>query len=238
MKIMHRLNGYFTVTELFLWLGSMALIIISFAVFDRENWLTLAASLIGVSSLILAAKGNPASQLLMVVFSILYGIISYSYSYYGEMLTYLGMTMPMSVISFVSWIRNLNGSGSRPEVNVRSLSGKDIILLIILTAAVTALFYFVLKFFGAANLIPSTISVTTSFAAVFLTFLRSSYFALAYAANDAVLIILWTLAARENIQYISVVICFVMFLANDIYGFMSWLRRKKRQQDSGALSRR
>ncbi len=30
-----------------------------------------------------------------------------------------------------------------------------------------------------------------------------------------------TLAAMTDISYISVVICFVMFLANDIYGFIS-----------------
>lgn len=38
-----------------------------------------------------------------------------------------------------------------------------------------------------------------------------------------------TLAAMTDISYISVVICFVMFLANDIYGFISWSHMKKRQ---------
>ena len=38
-----------------------------------------------------------------------------------------------------------------------------------------------------------------------------------------------TLAAITDISYISVVICFVMFLANDIYGFISWSHMKKRQ---------
>lgn len=36
-----------------------------------------------------------------------------------------------------------------------------------------------------------------------------------------------TLAAMTDISYISVVICFVMFLANDIYGFISWSHIKK-----------
>lgn len=53
------------------------------------------------------------------------------------------------------------------------------------------------------------------------------YYAVAYAANDAVLIILWTLAAFDNIAYISVIICFVVFLINDLYGFISWKKCKK-----------
>ena len=74
--------------------------------FDRENYLTLLASLIGVTSLIFNAKGNPFGQFLMVWFSLLYGVISFSFAYYGEMLTYLGMTMPMAVFSLISWLRN------------------------------------------------------------------------------------------------------------------------------------
>ena len=54
------------------------------------------------------------------------------------------------------------------------------------SAAVTAGFYFILKFFNTANIVPSTISVKKSFLAVYLTFRRSPYFSLAYAANDIV----------------------------------------------------
>ena len=97
------------------------------------------------------------------------------------------------------------------------------------TAVVTLGFYFILEHFNTANIIPSTLSVATSFIAVYLTFRRSPYFALAYAANDVVLILLWTLAAAENISYLSVIICFVMFLVNDLYGFVNWKRMEKRQ---------
>ena len=38
-----------------------------------------------------------------------------------------------------------------------------------------------------------------------------------------------TLAAKEDISYLSVIICFVMFLVNDLYGFVSWKRMEKRQ---------
>ena len=99
-----------------------------------------------------------------------------------------------------------------------------------ITAAVTVVFYFILKYFNTANLIPSTFSVSTSFLAAYLTFRRSPYFALAYASNDIVLIILWVLASLNDISYISVVICFAVFLVNDLYGFISWLKMMKRQE--------
>lgn len=39
---------------------------------------------------------------------------------------------------------------------------------------------------NTANIVPSTISVTTSFIAVYMTLRRNPFFALGYAANDVV----------------------------------------------------
>lgn len=222
------MKHYFTKTEIALWSVSTTAIAASFLLFDRGNYMTLIASIIGVTSLIFNAKGNPFGQLLMVIFSILYGIISYTFRYYGEMITYLGMTAPMAVFALVSWLRN-PFKGNKAEVAVNRLHRREVWGMLILTAAVTVLFYFILAYFRTANILPSTLSVTTSFIAVYLTFRRSPYFALAYAANDVVLILLWTLAAMENISYISVIICFVVFLVNDLYGFISWRKMEKRQ---------
>lgn len=222
------LTGYFTKGEIVLWCVSVLLILVFFVAFDRENLLALAASLIGVTSLIFNAKGNPFGQLLMVVFSVLYGIISYKFSYYGEMITYLGMTAPMAVFSLISWLKNPY-NGNRSEVKVNRLNGREIIFMIGLTVVVTVVFYHILAAFHTANLIPSTISVMTSFLAVYLTFGRSAFYALGYAANDIVLIILWISAMYTDLSYVSVVVCFVVFLINDIYGFINWRRMQRRQ---------
>ncbi len=230
MSKMKKLINYFSKFEIILWSFSVLSIIISFSIFDKENYMTLFASLIGVTSLIFCAKGNPLGQILMIIFSTIYGIISFSFSYYGEMLTYLGMTLPMSVFSLVSWLKNPY-KDNKSEVKVDKLKKKDIHLMIVLTIAVTIVLYFILKRFNTANLLPSTFSVTTSFVAAFLTFKRSPFFALAYATNDIVLIVLWVLATKEDISYISVIICFVVFLFNDLYSFFNWLRMQKRQQN-------
>ena len=126
---------YFTAFELALWLGSAAVIAAAFAAFDRENYLTLAASLIGVTSLIFCAKGNPIGQALMIAFSIIYGVISFSFAYYGEMITYLGMTMPMAIFALVSWLRNPYG-GRQTEVKLNRISKKETALMVVRAAAV------------------------------------------------------------------------------------------------------
>lgn len=228
---MKRLLNYFTKFEIGLWTISVVLILFSFFVFDRDNYLILIASIIGATFLIFNAKGNPIGQFLTVVFSMLYGKISCEFSYYGEMITYLGMTMPMAFFALISWLKNPYNN-NKSEVKVNKLSKKEIVFMFVLTAFVTIVFYYILKYFNTANLMPSTISVTTSFLAVYLTFRRSPYFALAYAMNDLVLIVLWALASIEDKSYFSVVICFVVFFVNDMYGFVNWKRMEKKQKEN------
>ena len=77
--------------------------------------------------------------------------------------------------------------------------------------------------------------MTTSFLAVYLTFRRSPGYALGYAANDVVLIVLWVLAALADPAYVSVAVCFAAFLVNDLYGFFSWRKMECRQREQEAV---
>lgn len=213
-------NKYFTKFEITLWGTSIACIIAGFVVFEGSSFLTLIASLLGVSAILIYSKGNPLGQLLMVLFSVLYGIISFSSHYYGEMVTYLGMTGPMAAFAFVSWLRHPY-KGNRSQVEVNEIKRPEYGLLTVLTIVVTIVFYFILAYFNTASLLFSTLSVTTSFVAVYLTWRRSKFFSLAYACNDVVLIVLWTIASISDKRFISVIICFIAFLANDIYAFIN-----------------
>lgn len=162
----------------------------------------------------------------MIVFSILYGVISFRFRYWDEMITYLGMTLPRAVWSTVTWLKNPskeNGS----EVAIQALARRHLAVLAVSTVAVTAAFYFILKALYTPNLFFSTVSVIMSFLAAALTMLRSSYYyAMGYAANDVVLIVLWVMASMENPAYIPVAVNFSIFLLNDLYGFASWKKRE------------
>lgn len=215
-----------------LWLTSLAVTILSYLLSylfsGGGDLLNLIASLIGVTALIFVAKGLVLGQLLTVVFSVFYGIISVLFAYYGEMITYLFMTTPMAIVAAIEWIKN--PYKDTQEVKVHKVTKKQLVIMWLLALVVTVLFYFILKALNTANLFFSTLSITTSFVASYLTFLRSPYYAIGYSANDVVLIILWILASVEDISYLPMVACFIMFLFNDLYGFYNWRRMQKRQK--------
>ena len=226
-ELFSQLTGF----ERVLWLASMGLSVLAFCLSARDGaaFVNLANSLIGATALIFIAKGYVAGQVLMVLFSIIYGILSYWQCYYGEMLTYMGMTGPMAVMALVAWLKN-PFEGEENQVAVAEITPMKIAVVTALSIIVTVIFYFILRYFNTANLVLSTVSVLTSFFAASLTFLRSPYYALGYAANDVVLIILWVLASVENPGYIPMVMCFVVFFVNDIYGYISWKRMAEMQK--------
>ena len=220
--------GSLTRFERMLWISSMAMVALSYLLSPQGDVLSLSASLVGVTSLIFIAKGYVIGQVLVVVFAILYGIASYEQRYYGEVITYLGMTGPIAVAAIVSWLRHqFEGSA---EVQVAHMTPRKWLQVVVFTLLVTVAFYFILRALGTASLWVSTLSVATSFSASYLTYLRSPYYGIGYGANDVVLIVLWAIASAKDIAYLPMVACFVMFLANDIYGFINWRRMRRRQQ--------
>lgn len=81
----------------------------------------------------------------------MYGIISYTFSYYGEMITYLGMTMPMAFFALISWLKN-PFKGNKAEVKVNSITAKETKFMWLITVLITVIFYFVLKIFNSAKI--------------------------------------------------------------------------------------
>ena len=222
-KILGTLNKF----DIILYSSGVICSILGFIIFKNTEYLNLINTILGLTALIFIAKGNPFGQFLTIVFSIIYSIISFSFKYYGELITYVCLTGPAALASLISWLKNLNGE--KLEVKVNELKIKEYIFLFFLSSTVTIAFYFILNALNTNNLLLSTYSVFTSFTASYLTFRRSRFNALGYVANDIVLIILWILASLSSKEYVSVVICFIFFLINDLYGFINWNKLYKNQ---------
>jgi nicotinamide mononucleotide transporter PnuC len=230
MSKIKKLFSSLSIFERVLYIFSVTLVVLSFIISPEKSVLSLIASLIGVTALIFIAKGYVIGQVLIIIFALLYGVVSFIQGYYGEVLTYVGMSAPMAVVSMVSWVKNPY-KGTK-TVKVSKLRWYHLVIMAVLTVTVTFAFYFILGALGTSSLYVSTLSVATTFAAVYLTFLRSPYYAIGYLLNDIVLITLWVIASIKDPSRISMVICFAVFLVNDLNGFISWKRMEKRQRNN------
>lgn len=64
---MKKIWNYFSNGEIMLWVFSVTLILVVFSFFCGNGVLSLIASLIGATAILLNAKGNPFGQLLMII---------------------------------------------------------------------------------------------------------------------------------------------------------------------------
>ncbi len=221
----------FEIKEWVLYIASLVVVIGSNFFGESIEVLNLIATSLGVTALIFIAKGNVFGQMLTVIFGVLYSIVALKNSYYSEIITYLGMTAPLAIISIITWLKNPFKKGEN-VVKIRNICLKEFFIMLGLTAIVTFVFYFVLRALNTPNLIVGTISIATSFSASYLMVRRISYYAIAFMLNDIVLIVLWILASFNDRSSLAMVACFSMFLFNDLYAFIRWKVREKQQREA------
>ena len=217
-----------TKKEWMLYLISLTVVVCSNFFADKLNVINLIATALGVTALIFIAKGDVFGQILCVIFASLYAISALEQRYYSEIITYLGMTAPISIFTIITWLKNPVKKGEN-VVKIRQFTAKEGLLTLFLTICVTVVFFFVLRWLSTPSLWVSTISIATSFCASFMMLRRISYYALGFIANDIVLIVLWSISSVNDLSSLAMVACFSMFLFNDFYGFLRWKMREKEQ---------
>lgn len=229
MRKLHNPFKLLTRGEWVLWICSLIVVSMGNILSGELSPIPLMATLIGATALVFLARGDVWGQILSVVFSVLYGITAWTCRYWGEMITYLGMTLPMATLAVISWMKNPFSGNDHSEVAIQKLHRRHVIHMVLITTTVTLVLGYILYLLDTPNLGWSILSVTTSFLAAYLTWQRSSWYALAFALNDIVLIILWTLMSMSDLTYLPMVANFLCFFVNDMYGFVSWRKREVKQ---------
>lgn len=130
---------YFTIIEWSLWLCSILAILSTSLYFGNQEPLAILASLIGITSLIVSAKGNPVGQGLIIIFSVIYAYLALRNNYYSELITNSCLILPMAIFSLLSWL-NHPFQGKKAKVSISQVSIKDYYLLILSTLSITILF--------------------------------------------------------------------------------------------------
>lgn len=231
MKLKRTIVTYFTPLEWALLLGGIATVIVGFCLGEDKNILSLVSSVFGIACIMYNAKGNVAGQFLSIAFALTYAALAYTKRYYGEMIIYLALMLPIHIASIVIWLKHKNTRSERHEVVINSLSAKEYAVSAVVGCALTAGFYFLLRFLNTDNLAISTVSLITSLAAAYLMLRRTEYFALCFVLNDVVLIALWALKMySDGISVLPSVLSFAVFLMTDFYEFVNWKRMKRRQK--------
>lgn len=211
--------------ELILLLGGMITLIVS-GILCNSTLLTIICSITGIMCALTQAKGKVISQFIGLILVVIYSIISYQNKYYGEVLIYIFIMLPLFISGIISWLKNINNDTNIVKEN--ELSKREWIILTSISIVLFIGLYYLLKYFNTKELFISTLSMVTSLFATYLVARRSKYGFLFYIGNDIILFILWGLPVIQgNLLLIPMLINPLINLINDTYGWISWNKRNK-----------
>lgn len=207
--------------------GSIALVSLVAVVF-KSDILSTFCSILCIITALLVAKGKNLGQVLGVIITVVYSIVSFRNGFYGEIIIYVFMMLPMYIIGIVSWMRHQNKKTNTVEVN--TIGKKEWLLVSLISIGAFMGIYFLLKSFDTNELVVSTVSVVASLFAIYLQIRRSRFSFYFYIINDLILIVLWGIPViAGNLLVLPMVFNPAINLINDSYGVYNWKRLEKKQ---------
>ena len=212
--------------KIFLVLGTVIACLLTFTF--RGTWIDLGYSLLYFWTALLLAKGKYSCYIIGIISTFFYAYVSYTNSYYGEVIIPLCCTLPLMIIGLINWLRHQDNTNT---VIIKEITKKELILVLLSQVVMFFGYYYLLKAFNTNNLLVSTFSVMASVIATYLTARRCEHGFIGFIINDLILIILWSIPViNGELNIIPVLICPVLLLINDIYGVYNWRRIKHNQK--------
>ena len=179
---------------------------------------------------LLLAKGKYSCYIIGIISTFFYSYVSYTNSYFGEVIISMCCTLPLMIIGLINWLKHQDSTNT---VIIKEITKKELILVLLSQLVLFYGYYYLLKIFNTSNLIVSSLSIVASLIATYLTARRSEYGFIGFIINDLILIVLWgTLVIQGNLSIIPVLLCPVLLLINDIYGAYNWKKLKNIQNNN------
>ena len=211
--------------KLFLLLGTIFAFILTFLF--KGTWIDLGYTLLYFWTALLLAKGKYSCYIIGIISTFFYAFVSFSNSYYGEVIIAMCCTLPLMILGLINWLKHQDNTNT---VIIKEVTKKELIMIILSQIIMSFGYYYVLKIFNTNNLIISTISISMSIIATYLTARRSDYGFMGFIIDDVILIALWIIPViKGDLNLIPVLLCPILLFINDIYVVYNWRKIKEKQ---------
>ena len=217
-----------TIFEKSLLCFSIVMVIIS-GIYSKSNLLTIFAALSGITTALLLSKGKSIGQMSGIISCTLYLIISFKNSYYGEVLIYVLLKIPMYIMGTLSWLKHKDKKTN--TVSVNDINKKEWLMISLASILTFIVMYYLLRAFNTSELLISTISVVIGLIATYLLFRRSKYGFIFYVVGDIILMMLWGAPIlKGNLTLLPMLINPIINMINDSYGIYNWRKLERIQK--------
>ena len=206
------LIGIVTIISLYFFVGSVTPETIILPLID------LIAAFCGICSVVLCAKGKKSGFIFGMINVIGYSIIAFNNLYYGEVMLNILFYIPINIISYITWKNNQYSD--KNEVIPKKLNFKQIIIGLIIIAALTLGLHFILIALGGAMTLLDGTTTILSIVASLLMWRRYAEQWACWIVVDIITVIMWVIAGDP-----TMIVMWGAYLVNAFYGYYLWLKK-------------
>lgn len=207
-----------------IWLGIFLAMQVGVYAYQPDSLLAMIAGVSGLVCVVLVSKGKVSNYFFGLIFAYTYFYASWQNNYIGEMNSVLYVYLPAQFIGFFIWQANMQkDQQGGTAVKVRALSPKGWGILLATLAVCSFLFIQILNAAGGSSTTLDGTTTIITFAAQLLMILRFREQWVLWIALNILSIALWW-------QTPSILVMYVGYLLNSLYGLYNWTKLQKQAQ--------
>lgn len=202
------------------WLLATCVIITGVSIYLGDTLMGIISATTGVASVVCTGKGKLSAFVFGLVNSILYAIIAYRATLYGETMLNGLYYVPMQFYGFYVWSKHMNRETA--EVDKRHMTWKERIFWVVATTVGTIGYGFILKYLGDAMPFIDSFTTVSSVVAMIISVRMFAEQWWLWTAVDVFTVIMWLKAYMLGNESVATLLMWVVYLGNAIIMLIKW----------------
>lgn len=200
--------------------GLIILFILVNAYLHQDSPIAVVSAICGITYTVFAGKGKPFCYLFGVTGSFFYSYLSFANALWGNLILYAGYYIPMQVLGFFQWNKNLKQE--KNEIIKTTLALKEMLTLLFVTFILSLLVFCVLKYFNDSHPVYDSVTTVFSVAGMYLTVKRAIEQWIFWMIVNFLSFIMWLNVLISGERVYSTVIMWAVYLFLAFYFYIRW----------------
>lgn len=203
-----------------LWLIAACVIIAGLSVYWGDSTMGIVSAVTGVACVVCTGKGKLSAYIFGLVNCVLYAIISYQATLYGETMLNALYYIPMQFVGFFVWNKHM--SDETCEVEKRKMKPLGVVLMIASIAISTYLYGLLLKYLGDAIPFVDAFTTVSSVVAMIISVRMYAEQWWIWVAVDIFSVYMWWRDFCSGSDNIATLLMWIVYLGNAVIMLIKW----------------
>lgn len=207
------------------WLIAACTIIIVLSIYWHDTLMGIVSATTGVACVVCTGKGKLSAYVFGTINCVLYAIIAYQSTLYGETMLNLIYYVPMQFIGFYTWSKHIDSHTH--EVTKRTMKWSGKLVLIAIVAAGTYAYGLLLENMGDAMPYVDAFTTVTSVVAMIVSVRMYAEQWWIWIIVDVFTVYMWFVAFLKQEENIATLVMWMVYLVNAVIMLIKWEKEAK-----------